>query len=134
MVLTFNPEISAIKRPVKKKKPLEPSEYYEQLKTVVYLQKKNIPVFAIPNGGSRHMLEAVKLKKSGVSPGVPDLMVPVARHGFHGMFLELKRIGKAGTVSDNQRWWIGVLQAQGYRCEVCAGFEAAKAVIDEYFS
>lgn len=116
----------------KKKSVINPTEDYEQTRTVVYLQRRCIPVFAIPNGGSRNLLEAVKLKRTGVSAGVPDLCVPMARSGYHGLFLELKRL-KGGKISENQQYWIDVLRAQGYKCEVCPGFEAAKLVIDEYF-
>jgi hypothetical protein len=32
-------------------------------------------VFAIPNGGSRNMIEAAKMKGTGTTPGMPDLCI-----------------------------------------------------------
>lgn len=45
----------------------------------------------IPNGGSRNQLEAANLKRQGVKAGVPDLCLPVARNGKHGLYVEMKR-------------------------------------------
>ena len=42
-------------------------------------------LFHIPNGGSRNKAEAANLKAQGVKPGVPDLCLPVARCGYHGL-------------------------------------------------
>ena len=47
-------------------------------------------MFAIPNGGHRHIGVARKLKAEGVKPGVPDIFLPVARNKFHGLFIEMK--------------------------------------------
>lgn len=44
----------------------------------------------IPNGGSRNQLEAANLKRQGVKAGVPDLCLPVARNGKHGLYVEMK--------------------------------------------
>lgn len=41
-------------------------------------------LFHIPNGGSRNRLEAINLKRQGVKAGVPDLFLPVSRHGKNG--------------------------------------------------
>ena len=87
-------------------------------------------LFAIPNGGSRHKLEAINLKKQGLKSGIPDICLPVARANYHGLWIELK-VGK-GKTSDNQDWWIEKLTNQGYRCKVCYGFEEAKNTILEY--
>lgn len=44
--------------------------------------------FAVPNGGSRHLLEAVKLKRMGTRPGVADLSFVLP--GGRAAFIELK--------------------------------------------
>lgn len=87
-------------------------------------------LFAIPNGGQRHKAVAARMKAEGVRAGVPDICLPVARAGFHGLYLELKT--SAGTVSNAQREWLRALARQGYRAEVCKGWLAAKAVIEDY--
>ena len=49
-------------------------------------------LYAIPNGGNRNIVTATKLKAEGVKAGVPDLCLPVPRGGYHGMYLEMKKI------------------------------------------
>lgn len=85
----------------------------------------------IPNGGSRNKAEAARFKAMGVKAGVPDLFLPVARGGFHGLYIELKR-EDAGRASGAQRDWIEALRAQGYRVELCHGWDAAREVIEGY--
>ena len=85
----------------------------------------------IANGGSRNTVEAVHLKQQGVKPGVPDICLPVARGGYHGLYIELKR-AKGGRVSEAQQRWLDALNEQGYRAVVCNGCEEAIAVISEY--
>lgn len=85
----------------------------------------------IPNGGSRNKIEAAHLKAQGVKSGVPDISLPVARKGFHGLYIELKR-KKSGVVSESQSKWLGALMEQGYMTAVCYGAEQAINVIKEY--
>lgn len=87
---------------------------------------------SIPNGGKRNIVTAANLKRTGVKSGVPDIFLPVARNGKHGLYIELKRIKKS-TVSANQKEWISELENQGYQCAVCKGWEAAREVIIKYF-
>lgn len=98
------------------------------------LQKGKYPMlsllFAIPNGGSRHRLEAINLKKEGVKAGVPDLFLPVARRGYNGLFIELKYGSNKAT--PKQKEWINNLNAQGYKAVVCNGFDEARLTIEEY--
>lgn len=88
-------------------------------------------MFAIPNGGSRHIAEAVNLKKQGVKAGVPDILLPVARHNNHGMFIEMKRRTN-GKISNVQEEWITDLMEQGYRVVICEGFDVARQAIEKY--
>ncbi len=86
--------------------------------------------FHIPNGGSRHFLEAVSLKKQGVKSGVPDNFLAVPRGKFHGLFLELK--SSSGKLSKNQAEMIQFLNEQGYSACVSNSFEGACAIIKTY--
>ena len=90
-------------------------------------------MFAIPNGGKRSKATAALLKRTGVKAGVPDILLPVARGGYHGLFIELKR-EKGGHVSPAQESFMEKLMAQGYKCEVCRGFDSAVACIQEYMT
>lgn len=95
-------------------------------------------LYAIPNGGARDRITAGRLKAEGVKSGVPDLCLPVARHGVHGLYIELKRLqsitGKKGVVSPNQDKWIVGLQAQGYGAIACWGWKAARDVLIQYLT
>ena len=83
----------------------------------------------IPNGGKRDKITAKNLKIEGVKAGVPDICLPVSRHGYHGLYIELKRIG--GKPSVEQKKWIKELDKQGYKAVTREGWiEAAKTIID----
>jgi hypothetical protein len=90
-------------------------------------------LYHIPNGGLRDKRVAVRLTAEGVRRGVPDICLPVARRGCHGLYIELKR-GHGGRTTPEQREWLESLNAQGYRAEVCRGFDEARAVIEGYLA
>jgi hypothetical protein len=104
-------------------------------------------LFAIPNGGLRDKATAGKLKAEGVKDGVPDTMLPVPRHMWAGLFIEMKRPGtvkkaarafkdgrnvvdqRAGATSAVQDEWIAYLRHAGYGVSVVFEWrEAAKQV------
>lgn len=86
---------------------------------------------AIPNGGGRNPIEARHLKEQGVKAGVPDIFLPCARGGWHGLYIEMKR-RKGGRVSIEQKKMILALMEQGYCVEICNGWEEARNVITAY--
>lgn len=88
-------------------------------------------MFAIPNGGFRNKATAVRMKRTGTKAGVPDIFLPIASHGFHGLFIEMKRT-KGGSVSQAQRDTMERLTHEGYCCKVCKGFEEARIAIIDY--
>lgn len=88
-------------------------------------------MYHVPNGGSRHRAEAARLKAQGVKSGVPDVVLPVARGAYHGLYIEMKR-QTGGTVSAEQKTWITALRKQGYFACVCKGWEMAAGVIEQY--
>lgn len=114
-----------------------PKEHAEQVALFqwAYVMQNRFPelklMFAIPNGGKRHIAVAAKLKAEGVKSGVPDIFLPAARCDCYGLFIEMKRRG-GGTTSDNQDGWIDALRIQGYRVAVCHGADAAISEIVNY--
>lgn len=90
-------------------------------------------MYHIPNGGFRTKTEAARFRCEGVKAGVPDVCLPVARGGFHGLYIELKR-REGGKVSENQSKWIANLKQQNYEAVVCKGWEAAADAIIKYLS
>lgn len=57
--------------------------------------------------------------------------IPLARHGFHGLYIELKR-RRGGRASEEQVWWLARLRDEGYCAAICCGWEEAAAVIMDY--
>ena len=96
---------------------------------------KTIPELAlvihIPNGGRRGKIEAARLQGLGVRAGVSDLFLPVARDGFHGLWIEMKAPGARGPTATQQEW-IELMQDQGYRACVSYGYTEARSVIEDY--
>ena len=84
----------------------------------------------IAGGGKRDVRVAQKLKQEGVRPGVPDLVLPVARSGYIGLFIEMKT--KTGAVSPAQRDYMALLQQAGHQVHVCRSVESAIAVMQAY--
>ena len=85
---------------------------------------------SIPNGGKRNSREAARLKKEGALAGVSDIFLPVARGGYHGLYIELKV--KGNKPSEAQEWWIEETKKQGYYSKVCYGWAEASEVIKRY--
>lgn len=109
------------------------SEDQEQTLLATWLAKQGIKFYAIPNGGSRAMFEALKFKRTGVKAGVPDICIPIMSGGHGALYIELKR-KKGGRVSEAQQEWLAYLSEAGYYCSVCHGFEAARDVVLYYLS
>jgi hypothetical protein len=87
-------------------------------------------LYHIPNGGARDAATAARLRVEGVKAGVPDLHLPVARRGYHGLYVELKADG--GKTSGGQDIWLARLRAEGYQALVCYGAQAAYEAIVTY--
>jgi len=86
-------------------------------------------IYHIPNGGSRNTLEAANLKRQGVKAGVPDLCLPVARNGFHGLYIEMKYgknngepEGMAGRADGAGVFYGGLLRGRGSGKDNCTVF------------
>ena len=90
-------------------------------------------MYHVPNGGKRDAIEAAHMKQQGVKAGVPDICLPVARHGYHALYIELKR-RDGGKLSVFQKTFLVKLEQQGNLCIVAKGAEAAANAIKEYLS
>ena len=92
------------------------------------------------NGVRLSIGNAVKAKKAGMKKGFPDIQLPIAKGGYHGLFIELKikpyRNHKHKIIypkiSGEQLWWISKLKTMGYRAVICKGFDAAMIEILNY--
>lgn len=91
-------------------------------------------IMAIPNGGKRHIGTAMRLKKTGVLSGCPDLLIPHASNGFHGFFIEMKAPGKRSKTSPAQKTVIAKLLEEGYLVEVIDDFKDFVDAVKGYMS
>ena len=107
-----------------------PTEHNEQVSLCGWLaiNHPDLDYFAVPNGGNRNIVTAIKLKAEGVKAGVPDMFFPALK-----LFVELKR-AKGGRLSPEQKYWIETLTRAGYRVAVCKGAAEAVKVITEELS
>ena len=117
---------------------LSPSEHSEQTALIewwrMYARWKSLPeclLMAIPNGGRRDAVTGARLKAEGVRAGVPDLFLAVPTKSGHGLWIEMKR-QKGGVVSDEQKAAMAALEAQGFVCTVCKGWQEARRAISDY--
>jgi hypothetical protein len=114
------------------------SEHQEQSALIEWVRKTQarIPqlalLYAVPNGARVAPGTANKLKAEGLLAGVPDLCLPVARGGYHALYIEMKSaIGKA---SPEQVAYMELLMDEGNMTAVCNGWEIAQAVIYSYLA
>jgi hypothetical protein len=108
------------------------------------LNEKLRLLYAIPNGGKRgdsersRMIAGGRLKATGVKAGVPDVHLPVARRGYHSLYIELKRPkserGRAGSTQLEQVQWHEDLRAEGHYVVTCFGWEAALEILNDYLA
>lgn len=91
-------------------------------------------LFAIPNGGKRHLKTAKAMKAEGAQKGVPDLMLAVPEASdcplYFGLFIEMK--SATGRLSPEQKAYLVALETQGYKTAVCKSFDEFKQTIEEY--
>lgn len=87
-------------------------------------------LLAIPNGGRRSAREGARLKAEGVKPGVSDMLLPLRRGGFAGLWLELKAPGE--KPNPRQREWIERMNRAGYFATWCDSWDKAAQVITDY--
>jgi hypothetical protein len=91
------------------------------------MQFPKIRIFAVPNGGARHIVAATKLKREGVKSGVPDLYIAKWK-----LWIEMK-IAKGGTLSATQKDWIDYLVNDvGDSVIIARGFSDAKVQVAEF--
>ena len=85
---------------------------------------------SIPNGGKRDPRVAAQMKREGVLAGAPDLFLAEPRLHWHGLFIEMKKIG--GRTSDKQNQVILNLRTKGYQVLVCEGADEAYGELLRY--
>lgn len=95
---------------------------YFQNKYCLKNQNPKCSIFAVPNGGSRNMLEAINLKATGVVAGVADLIIlmPNAKT----IFVEVKT--EKGIQSDKQKDFEKTVTDLGFKYYLVRSLEEFK--------
>ncbi len=114
--------------------PLETHEQQKFVSFARYLLKRNgleKLLFSVPNEGVRDRKSRSRMLCEGMVAGVPDLCLAIPCNGWHGLYIEMKRV-KGSKVTEEQKEMICLLKSQGYRVEICKGFDEAKDVFLDY--
>lgn len=89
--------------------------------------------YAIPNGGYRTQTTARAMRAEGQKPGMPDLHIPIARHGYNSLYIEMKN-GKAGRLSEHQKEMHERLRDYGNKVVVCRTLDDFRREVNNYFN
>ena len=118
-------------KPKKRTQPLTTEDDIQET-VIEYCELKHIIAIHIPNESKRSVAYGAKMKRMGLRKGFPDIFIPTARKGFHGLMIELKR-DKKSRVSAEQTAWITYLNKQGYKAMICYGAREAINEVEKYF-
>lgn len=105
-------------------------EAHFQIQVVRMLRNCGYFVFAVPNGGSRHVREAHNLKLQGVTAGVSDLVVLLPKG--QAVFVELKSPDGSGRQSPAQRDFEDIVRSMGYDYYIWDNWKQVEAFINEH--
>lgn len=93
-----------------------------------YCLKNHVPrhvIFSVPNGGSRNLIEAKKMKATGLLPGVSDLIII---RPDKVLFIELKI--EKGIQSESQKEFESRVKLLGYEYHIIKSLEQFKTIIE----
>ena len=88
--------------------------------------------FAVPNGGYRHIATATRMKKEGVKSGVADLILLVARNGYHSLCIEMKF--DKGVQTESQKKFQVAAESEGNLYVVCRNLDEFMNTIKNYLN
>lgn len=88
-------------------------------------------LYHVPNEGKRSRATGARMRAESLRAGAPDINLDVARGGYHGLRIELKR-RRGGRVSPEQEEWLEALRRQGYAATVARGWEEAAEAVRKY--
>lgn len=108
-----------------------PSESDEQAGLVAWLSSRDIRFFAVPNGSYLHHGNRLtrwallgKLKREGMRPGAPDIVLIDLASDDLPVAVEMKR-QRASTVSNRQRDMHSAMRRRGWHVVVAHGCDDA---------
>lgn len=92
---------------------------------------------AVPNGatyGSSQQERArrgAQMKREGLRPGVADIYWPIARSGYHGLYIEMKT--PTGSMREVQVEFRDFVIEQGYGWRLCRSYDEAFDMLRFYY-
>ena len=89
-------------------------------------------LFAVPNGGARSSTEGAIMKGEGVTAGVADLILLVARGGWGALCIEMKTKDSNSRQSASQKTWQAAAEYAGNRYVVVRTVEEFQAAVRAY--
>ena len=84
----------------------------------------------VPNERKCSPQRGAMLRGMGVRSGVADLILFVARHGWHGLHLEMKTT--KGKQTDTQKEWAADVEREGYKYVVCRSLDDFQREMNDY--
>ena len=105
------------------------SEAAEQRELVKYLKQRGVRTFTCTLGGA---VSKYNKDAAGYITGTPDMLIMVARAGFHGLAIELKATKGHRRATLEQLEFIDNLRKEGWHARVVKGYLKARALIALY--
>lgn len=109
-------------------------EHSLQTKVVQYVRTfyPDIIIASIPNGSGTTAKNRLHLYTEGLLAGMPDLFIAEPKHGFHGLFIEMKT--ESGIESAEQKRLRKRLNSREYLVFVARSDRTAINLIEDYLS
>lgn len=103
-------------------------------KTIVREVKK-IPLIKeclmhLPNEGKRTNKYGHHLKQMGMMPGASDIFIALARHGYHGAWIEIK--SEDGKLTKAQDKFLKIMNKNGFYTHICRSIKDGIDIITWY--
>jgi hypothetical protein len=109
-----------------------PSEAAEQMRLVKWLSERGYLFTATANGADMSPAQRMKMGRTGVSPGVPDILIFENDRGYKGIAIELKR-ARGGKATSEQERWLQALSDRGWIAFVANGAEEAIVKLQQVY-
>jgi hypothetical protein len=99
--------------------------------TASYLDSLGLLWCHVANERHTSPRRGAELKRQGVKPGVPDVLIFAPFKSYSGLALELK--AKRGRLTKSQNLWLAMLEGCGWRAKVCRSVDEVRAIVRECY-
>ena len=118
----------------KRRPPATERQHQNEVVRYLRMMRPRPPLFCATIGGISASAGSMgREKRSGYTPGVPDLLVFEPSEHYHGLAIEMKA-GPYSRVTESQAHWHGDLNERGYLAVVARGYREAISIIDDYLA